>query len=95
MITGLIEPTSGNGTYMLLVLHIALVMGYSILTEMDDVHKYIGVCPQFDILWPTLTAKEHLLFYARLKGVQASQEELHVVIVLLCIALIFLDEFTQ
>lgn len=72
-----------------------MVMGYSILTEMDDVHKYIGVCPQFDILWPTLTAKEHLLFYARLKGVQTSQEELHVVIIMHFVVLTFIDEFTQ
>jgi len=24
----------------------------------------MGVCPQFDILWPDLTVEEHLLFYA-------------------------------
>ena len=26
-----------------------------------------GVCPQHDLLWETLTAREHLNFYARLK----------------------------
>ena len=28
----------------------------------------MAVCPQHDILWPTLTAKEHLEFYGQLKG---------------------------
>lgn len=29
----------------------------------------MGVCPQFDLLWPQLTVSEHLYFYARLKGI--------------------------
>jgi ABC-type multidrug transport system ATPase subunit len=33
------------------------------------------VCPQYDILWDELTVKEHLLFYARLKGIKDNQEE--------------------
>lgn len=35
----------------------------------------IGVCPQFDLLWPELTVEEHLLFYARLKGINRAQEK--------------------
>lgn len=31
-------------------------------------HPGMGVCPQDNLLWDTLTAEEHLLFYARLKG---------------------------
>ena len=27
----------------------------------------VGICPQHDTLWPTLTAREHLLFYTRIK----------------------------
>ena len=34
----------------------------------------IGVCPQFDILWEIMTVEEHLLFYARLKGVSPADE---------------------
>lgn len=34
----------------------------------------MGVCPQFDLLWPELTVEEHLFFYARLKGVNRSEE---------------------
>ena len=34
----------------------------------------MGVCPQFDILWDDLTVEEHLLFYARLKGISPADE---------------------
>jgi len=37
----------------------------------------IELCPQFDVLWD-VTCKEHLLFYARLKGILPSEEDVHV-----------------
>ena len=33
----------------------------------------MGICPQFDVCWPQLTIKEHLEFYARIKGVEQNQ----------------------
>jgi len=36
---------------------------------MDEVQTHMGVCPQHDLTWSQLTCREHLLFYARLKGV--------------------------
>jgi ABC-type multidrug transport system ATPase subunit len=33
------------------------------------------VCPQTDILWPSLTPKEHLKLYSILKGVPADDHE--------------------
>ena len=27
------------------------------------------MCPQFDVLWPTLTVREHLAFFANLRGI--------------------------
>jgi len=39
----------------------------------------IGICPQHDILWDDLTVGEHLLFYARLKGVPSSQKRAKVI----------------
>lgn len=65
MITGIFGPTTGN----------AYVGGYSIKNEIDSVHLEMGVCPQFDILWPSLTVEEHLYFYARLRGVNGRDEE--------------------
>ena len=59
MITGIFKRTRGN----------AYVAGHSIHSDIDKVHLEMGVCPQFDILWPTLTVEEHLYFYARLRGV--------------------------
>jgi len=35
----------------------------------------MGVCPQFDIVWPSLTVEEHLYFYARLRGVSGKEEK--------------------
>ncbi|KMZ69468.1 ABC transporter A family member [Zostera marina] len=59
---GLISPTSGN----------AFVHGHSIQTDMKKIYTSMGVCPQHDLLWETLTAREHLLFYGRLKNLKGS-----------------------
>ena len=69
MLTGLYQPDSGN----------AWIGGFDIKDELDSVQLHMGVCPQFDILWPDLTVKEHLLFYARLKGVSPNQEDSQVI----------------
>ena len=65
MLTGLYSPDTGN----------ACVAGSWIKGEIEDVQLKIGVCQQFDKLWPDLTVEEHLLFYARLKGVNAREEK--------------------
>jgi ABC-type multidrug transport system ATPase subunit len=59
MLEGELKPTRGT----------ALVAGHSVLEDVGRVQLEIGVCPQFSILWDDLTCQEHLLFYARLKGV--------------------------
>ncbi|ORX84081.1 hypothetical protein BCR32DRAFT_266561 [Anaeromyces robustus] len=61
---GVYTPTNGY----------AKLAGYNIKTDMDQVYKRIGICPQHDILWNDLTVLEHLLFYARLKGIPKDQE---------------------
>ena len=40
---------------------------------MFEIYGRCGVCPQFDILWPLLTVREHLKFYAQLKGLPKSE----------------------
>ncbi|KAM9335582.1 phospholipid-transporting ATPase ABCA1 [Symphorus nematophorus] len=59
MLTGDIPVSSGE----------AFVNGYSIRTEMRNVHQNLGYCPQFDAIDELLTGQEHLEFYARLRGV--------------------------
>ncbi|KAJ3376124.1 hypothetical protein GGF31_000191 [Allomyces arbusculus] len=34
------------------------------------IQRQIGLCPQYDLLWPTLTSMEHLQVFAAIKGVQ-------------------------
>ena len=58
MLTGLSKPSSGT----------AEIYNYDIADDMDSIRKFMGVCPQFDILWDELTAKEHLHMFAKLKG---------------------------
>ncbi|XP_075660964.1 ABC transporter A family member 7-like [Castanea sativa] len=54
MVTGLTNPTSGK----------AFIHGLDIRTQM---YTSMGVCLQHDLLWETLTGREHLLFYGRLR----------------------------
>ncbi|XP_019085909.1 PREDICTED: ABC transporter A family member 3-like isoform X2 [Camelina sativa] len=62
MMTGLVKPTSGT----------AFVQGLDICKDMDRIYTSMGVCPQHDLLWETLTGREHLLFYGRLRNLKGS-----------------------
>jgi ABC-type multidrug transport system ATPase subunit len=57
MLTGLLTPTGGDAT----------ILGHSIIDSMDQIRENMGVCPQHDVLWPQLTAREHLELYAGFK----------------------------
>ena len=58
ILTGMLNQTSGE----------ALINGKSISTEMSAIRQSLGICPQFDVLWPTMTVKEHLKLYAAFAG---------------------------
>lgn len=45
---------------------------------MNEIRQSLGICPQFDIQWDSLTPYEHVVFYSRLKGVSSSNEKSHV-----------------
>ncbi|CAG8516044.1 24254_t:CDS:10 [Dentiscutata erythropus] len=64
VLTGLYKPTKGD----------AILNGLNISTSLHDIHRDIGVCPQTSILWNNLTVEEHLLFYARIRGIPPSKE---------------------
>lgn len=46
----------------------ALVDGRSIADDMGHIRESLGVCPQFDILWPNISVREHLEIFAAIKG---------------------------
>ncbi|XP_073516410.1 ABC-type organic anion transporter ABCA8-like isoform X4 [Phyllobates terribilis] len=55
MLAGELKPTAGE---------VVLCSGA------DDSAAFMGYCPQFSPLWPTLTVKEHLEVYAAVKGMK-------------------------
>jgi ABC-type multidrug transport system ATPase subunit len=57
----------------------ALINGKSIKTEMSSIRASLGICPQFDVLWPTLTVKEHLVLYAAFAGMPTAMIQQEVV----------------
>ncbi|KAI9344588.1 hypothetical protein BDR26DRAFT_835595 [Obelidium mucronatum] len=63
MLAGLTPPTSGD----------ALICGLSVRTQMSQIRRMLGVCPQHDILFEDLTAREHIELYAGLKGVPKAE----------------------
>ena len=78
MLTGLYPASSGE----------ALLCGFDLKTQSDQVYTKIGVCPQFDILWHDLTVEEHLYFYARLRGIASKDEDEAVISALSDVALL-------
>ncbi|GFY44553.1 ATP-binding cassette sub-family A member 3 [Trichonephila inaurata madagascariensis] len=60
ILTGLFTPTSGT----------ASINGLDILADTFNARRGLGVCPQHNVLFDTLTVEEHLKIYAAMKGVQ-------------------------
>lgn len=60
MMTGDVKISYGDGW----------INGMNLKTEMKEVHKYIGYCPQFDALLDDLTGKETMIMYCLLRGIR-------------------------
>lgn len=58
MMVGLFPPSSGDVT----------INGHSVSKNIGKARESLGLCPQFDVLWDTMTVSEHLYFFGRLKG---------------------------
>ncbi|XP_049519507.1 cholesterol transporter ABCA5-like isoform X4 [Dermacentor silvarum] len=75
MLVGTLKPSSGSARI------------YDLHTDNPDdvaqIRGMLGVCLQEDILFDTLTARQHLRFFARLKGVPATSIDLEVKNILL------------
>ena len=46
------------------------VAGKDLSHDTTSIHEYVGVCPQFDVVWADLTVSEHLAFQARQRGIE-------------------------
>ncbi|GLE02082.1 hypothetical protein PINS_up010920 [Pythium insidiosum] len=66
MLTGLIEPSSGDAT----------MRGLSLRQDTDALRRLMGVCPQHDVLFPDLTVEEHLRFFATIKRQRLTAEDI-------------------
>ncbi|XP_046662414.1 phospholipid-transporting ATPase ABCA1-like isoform X2 [Homalodisca vitripennis] len=58
ILTGMYSPTAGS----------VYAKDYNIFQQMDRFRNSLGLCPQQDMLFPYLTALEHLIFFGMLKG---------------------------
>jgi len=60
MLVGLFQASGGA----------MFVDGYDLSRDIDTVRSEMGVCPQHNIMWDSLTVADHLYFYGRLKGLR-------------------------
>jgi hypothetical protein len=65
MLSGLTPSSAGD----------ALIYNHSVRDSILSIRKIMGICPQHDILFDDLTAREHIQLYAGLKGVPENQWE--------------------
>ena len=79
-ITGLIGPNGAGKTTALRILYTVMnpdrgwarVDGYDTVTDRYEVQRRIGVLPDTRGLYPRLTAREHVQYYARLHGMDGA-----------------------
>ena len=59
----MLRPTSGN----------CEVLGHSVLRDAAAARRSLGICPQQNVLFGSLSVMEHLLLYASIKGVAGAE----------------------
>jgi ABC-type multidrug transport system ATPase subunit len=65
MVVGQMTPSRGK----------AFVGGYDTVLERRLALSQLGIVPQFDVYYPELTVREHLMLYAAMKGVRWNQQD--------------------
>ncbi|KRZ43378.1 Retinal-specific ATP-binding cassette transporter, partial [Trichinella pseudospiralis] len=65
---GLFPPTSGN----------VLIYNQDIMSNLTEVRRSVGFCPQHNVLFDTLTVEEHLQFYSSLKRLSGIEQKLQI-----------------
>ena len=61
ILTGAVAPTKGT----------AFVAGKNIHTSMQKIRQDMGICLQHDCIFPSLTVREHIQLFCRIKGLYA------------------------
>ncbi|CAH1126706.1 unnamed protein product [Ceutorhynchus assimilis] len=64
MITGMIKKTAGT-----------IIINGKEVQSRSDITESLGLCPQENLFFPTLTVAEHLMFFAMLKGKSCQESE--------------------
>lgn len=59
LLTGQLNPSGGD----------AKICNFRISKDMESIRKILGVVPQFDILWESMTVDEHLRLFCHLKEI--------------------------
>nr|XP_036672326.1 retinal-specific phospholipid-transporting ATPase ABCA4 [Drosophila suzukii] len=62
MITGILMPTYGT----------AIVNGYDIRIQMEKARESLGICPQNNILFHSMSVRDHIIFFSKLKGIRGA-----------------------
>ena len=65
MVSGLVKPDAGRVEYS----------GMELFSNLNEIKKRIGYLPEFDALYEGMTAKEYLMFFSSLYGVEESVAE--------------------
>lgn len=72
MLTGLTNASEGQATAQnILNRPIDLFSDYQNITDL------IGLCPQVDVLFESMTTRENLMFYCKLKNVENMDQVIH------------------
>lgn len=58
ILSGLYPTTSGD----------AAIDGHSVVTDLAAAQRRMGVCPQDSVIWPELSAREHLTLFGSLRN---------------------------
>lgn len=62
MLTTLLKPDSGE----------IIINGFNLSTQQSEIKKILGLVPQEIALYPTLTARENLMFWGRMYGLKGT-----------------------
>jgi ABC-2 type transport system ATP-binding protein len=70
MLTGFMPPTSGD----------AKIAGYDVFTDSMEIRKRVGYLPERVPIYPDMTVKDYIAFWARLRGIARPRKHVDAVL---------------